>query len=152
MNDFAPIEQLCRDLLLRVGAAERSKLMREIGREIRKSQSERIGRQQEPDGAAFAPRRPKKPGGGKGRLREQKMFRKLRLAKYLHAGGTDNEVWVGFGGRAARIAATHQFGLSDAPALGQSQVRYAKRTLLGLTTTEGQVILDMLTDHVAGRR
>lgn len=148
MNDFAPIEQLCRDLLLRVSAAERSKLMRAIGREIRKSQSDRIGRQQEPDGAAFAPRRPKKARAGKGQLRQQKMFRKIRMAKSLRAGGNGDEVWVGFGGRAARIAAIHQLGLPDAPAPGQPKVRYARRVLLGLTQAERERVIDMILDHV----
>lgn len=149
MNDFAPIEQLCRDLLLRVGVAERSKLMRAIGREIRKSQSDRIGRQQEPGGAAFAPRRPKKPRRGKGRLRQHKMFRKLRMAKSLRAGGNSDEVWVGFGGRAARIAAIHQLGLSDAPAPGQPKVRYARRILLGLTDAERERVLELILGHVS---
>ncbi|WP_019517268.1 phage virion morphogenesis protein [Sphingomonas sp. Mn802worker] len=150
MNDFAPIEQLCRDLLLRVGAAERSKLMRAIGREIRKSQSDRIGRQQQPDGSSFAPHRPKKPRAGEGRLRQQKMFRKIRMAKSLRNGGNGDEVWIGFGGRAARIAAIHQLGLSDAPARGQPKVRYTRRVLLGLTDAEREHVLDLIIEHVAG--
>ncbi|WP_294192283.1 phage virion morphogenesis protein [uncultured Sphingomonas sp.] len=144
MNDFAPIEQLCRDLLLRVGAAERSKLMRAIGREIRKSQSDRIARQQEPDGAAFAPRRPKKVRAGKGRLRAQKMFRKIRMAKNLRSGGNGDEVWVGFGGQASRVATIHQLGLPDAPAIGQSKVRYARRLILGLSEDEQSRMIEFL--------
>ena len=82
MTDFEPIEQLCRDLLLRTAAPERARLMRSIGREIRKSQSDRIAAQCDPDGAAFAPRRPKPDRGRKkGKLRQQKMFRKLRMAR-----------------------------------------------------------------------
>ncbi|WP_242007915.1 phage virion morphogenesis protein [Sphingomonas ginsenosidivorax] len=105
MNDFAPIEQLCRDLLLRTAAPERARLLRSIGREIRKSQSDRIAAQRAPEGVAFAPRRPKPDRGGKkGRLRQQKMFRKLRMAKSLKAGANADEAWVGFGGRASRIA------------------------------------------------
>ncbi len=149
MNDFAPIEQLCRDLLLRVGAAERSKLMRAIGRDIRKSQSDRIGRQQEPDGAALAPRRPKKPRAGKGRLRAKKMFRNIRMAKSLRSGGNGDEVWIGFGGRAARIDAIHQLGLSDSPAPGQSKVRYARRTLIGLTNSEREHVLAVILTHLS---
>jgi phage virion morphogenesis protein len=150
MNDFAPIEQICRDLLLRTAAPERARLMRSIGREIRKSQSDRIAAQREPDGAAFAPRRPKPDRGRKkGRLRQQKMFRKLRMAKSLKAGGNGDEAWVGFGGRAARIANIHQSGLSDAPAPGQAQVRYARRVLLGLTDPERQRVLDLILEQVA---
>jgi phage virion morphogenesis protein len=119
MNDLAPIEQLCRDLLLRTAAPERARLMRSIAREIRKSQSDRIAAQRDPDGAAFAPRRPKLDRGRKkGRLRQQKMFRKICMAKSLKAGGNADEAWVGFGGRASLIASIHQDGLADAPAAG----------------------------------
>lgn len=149
MNDFAPIEQLCRDLLLRTAAPERARLLRTIGRDLRKSQSDRIAAQREPDGAAFAPRRPKPPRPGKGRLRQQKMFRKLRMAKSLKTGANADEAWVGFGGRAARVASVHQQGLSDAPAPGQPKVRYARRILLGLTDAERSRVLDLILGHVA---
>jgi len=150
MNDFAPIEQLCRDLLLRTAAPERARLMRSIGREIRKSQSDRIAGQRDPEGAAFAPRRPKPDRGPKkGRLRQQKMFRKLRMAKSLKAGGNADEAWVGFGGRASRIANIHQEGLPDAPAPGQAKVRYTRRVLLGLTEAERQRIFDLIIGAVA---
>ena len=152
MNDFEPIEQFCRDLLLRTAAPERAQLMRSIGREIRKKQSDRIAAQRDPDGAAFAPRRPKPDRGGKkGRLRQRKMFRKLRLAKSLKGGGNADEAWVGFGGRASRIASIHQAGLSDAPAPGQPKVRYARRILLGLTEGERQRILDLILARLASR-
>jgi len=152
MTDFEPIEQLCRDLLLRTAAPERARLMRSIGREIRKSQSDRIAAQRDPDGAAFAPRRPKPDHGTKkGRLRQQKMFRKLRMAKSLRGGGNADEAWVGFGGRASRIANIHQAGMSDAPAPGQPRVRYARRILLGLTEPERQRILDLILGQFAAR-
>ncbi len=145
MTDFEPIEQLCRDLLLRTGAPKRARLMRSIGREIRKSQSDRIAAQRDPDGAAFTPRRPKPDRGGKkGRLRQQKMFRKLRMAKSLKGGGSADEAWVGFGGRASRIASIHQAGLSDAPAPGQAQIRYARRVLLGLTEQENERVIALI--------
>ncbi len=152
MTDFEPIEQLCRDLLLRTAAPERARLMRSIGREIRKSQSDRIAAQRDPEGAAFAPRRPKLDRSGKrGRLRQAKMFRKLRMAKSLKGGGNADEAWVGFGGRASQIASIHQQGLSDAPSPGQAKVRYARRVLLGLTEAERQPILDLILAHVALR-
>ncbi len=151
MTDFEPIEQLCRDLLLRTAAPERARLMRAISREIRKSQSDRIAAQRDPDGAAFAPRRPKPDRSRKkGKLRQQKMFRKLRMAKSLKAGGNAGEAWIGFGGRASRIARVHQEGLADAPAPGLAKVGYARRVVLGLTEDERQQILDIVTAKVAG--
>jgi phage virion morphogenesis protein len=148
-NDFAPIELFCRDLLLRTAAPERARLMRSIGREIRKSQSDRIAAQRDPEGAAFAPRRPKPDRGRKkGRLRQQKMFRKIRMAKSLKAGATANDAWIGFGGQASRIASIHQEGMADAPAPGQPKVRYTRRVLLGLTESERQRVVDLIISHV----
>ncbi|HEX8554825.1 MAG TPA: phage virion morphogenesis protein [Sphingomonas sp.] len=147
MNDFAPIEQLCRDLLLRTAAPERARLLRAIGRDLRKSQASRITAQRDPEGAAFEPRRAKR-AGKKPSMRQQKMFRKLRLAKNLKAGGNADELWVGFAGRASRIASVHQEGLADAPAPGQRKVRYARRVLLGLTESERQRILEMILTQV----
>lgn len=54
------IEQLAGTLLRKVGAAERRRLLRGVAREIRASQAARIAAQREPDGDAFAPRRPKR--------------------------------------------------------------------------------------------
>ena len=113
------------------------------------SQSDRIAAHRDPEGTAFAPRRPKPDRGRKkGPLRQQKMFRKIRMAKSLKAGGNADETWVGFGGRASRIASIHQEGLADAPAPGQPKVRYARRVLLGLTVAEQQRVLDLLLNHV----
>lgn len=59
MDDFAPIEQLAGNLLRGLVPSERRSLLRKLARTIRASQSDRIGRQQNPDGSPFAARRPK---------------------------------------------------------------------------------------------
>jgi hypothetical protein len=64
-DDFAPIERLAGDLLLQLAPAEKRSLLRKMARAIRDRQSQRIARQQNPDGSAFAKRREKrdqKPG------------------------------------------------------------------------------------------
>jgi hypothetical protein len=85
----------------------------------------------------------------KGTIRQKAMFRKLRNARNLRAGATDQEAWIGFSGRAAEIARVHQDGLKDTPSLKGRAVRYAQRGLLGLTQAEQSRALDMLIDHVA---
>jgi phage virion morphogenesis protein len=150
-DDFAPIEQLVRDLLVRTAPPERARLLRTIAPEVRRGQGASIAAQREPDGTAFAPRRPKPQRPGKGRLRAQKMFRKLRLARNLKAGATADEAWIGFAGRAARIAGVHQEGGSDAPGPGQAKVRYARRILLGLTDADRDRVIDAILAHVAPR-
>lgn len=64
-GDFAPIEQLAGALLRSLAPGARRSLLRQMARDIQRSQSARIGRQQDPGGKAFAARRPKrelKPG------------------------------------------------------------------------------------------
>ena len=57
-DDFAPIAQLAGNLLRSLSGGERRSLLRKMARTLRASQSDRIGRQQNPDGSAFAARRP----------------------------------------------------------------------------------------------
>lgn len=91
-------------------------------------------------------------GAGKlrrrGGIRQAAMFRRLRGSRFLGAGATDREAWIGFAGRAAEIARVHQEGLADRPAAGGRAVRYARRGLLGLTQAERSRALDLLLEHV----
>jgi phage virion morphogenesis protein len=151
MDDLTQINDLAGALLARLAPASRRQLLGRIARGIRKSQADRIGRQLQPDGTSFAPRKAA-PSAGKrrrGKLREKMMFRKLRLAKFLKAGATPGEAWIGFAGRASSIASVHQHGLADRPARGAKKVRYAQRVLLGLTDGEQDRALDLLLDEIS---
>jgi phage virion morphogenesis protein len=64
-----------------------------------------------PDGTAFAPRKPQMRAQ-KGRLRRQ-MFTKLRQAKWLKTEVSPDSAAVQFVGQVERIAAVHQYGLRD---------------------------------------
>lgn len=64
-EDFSEIETVAGALLRQLAPAARRSLLRRMAREIRVSQSARIGRQQAPDGQPYTPRRTKreaKPG------------------------------------------------------------------------------------------
>jgi len=150
MNDLVEINQLAGALLARLAPGARRQLLGRVSRDVRKSQSDRIARQLQPDGTRFAPRKASTSGGKrrKGQLREKMMFRRLRLAKFLKAGATPGEAWVGFAGRAAAIASVHQHGLADSPTRGAKKVRYTQRVLLGLTDGEENRMLDLLLEQV----
>lgn len=60
MDDLSALEGIAGALLRSLASGERRKLLRRIARDIQKSQSARIGRQQAPDGESFAARRPKR--------------------------------------------------------------------------------------------
>lgn len=66
MSELAEIEKLAGDLLRRVSGGDRRRLLRVVARDLQKSQSTRIGRQQAADGSPFPKRREKRaetPGG-----------------------------------------------------------------------------------------
>ncbi|ATI54504.1 phage virion morphogenesis protein [Sphingomonas melonis] len=148
MSDLIEIDQLAQALLRQIDPGKRRQFLRGVASRVRKSQSDRIARQVQPDGSPFAPRKTKAEAR-KGRLRSKMMFRRLRLAKYLRSATEGGEAWVGFSGRAAAIASVHQEGLEDAPEKGGKKVRYPRRVLLGLTVAEQDMILDTLLAHVA---
>ena len=52
-------------------------------------------------------------------------------------------------GRAARIAAIHQYGLADKPSRGANEVRYPRRELLGFTDADLDQVRDTLLAALA---
>lgn len=151
-DDFAPIRDLAEALLVNVTGGVRKRLLRQLATDNRRRQAARMAAQIQPDGSPFAPRKDRpatRARSRRGAIRRQAMFRKLRLARHLKAGATEQEAWVGFAGRAARIARVHQDGARDAPAPGQASVRYATRVLIGLPDADRERLLDLLLEQVA---
>jgi phage virion morphogenesis protein len=137
-------------LIARLEPAERGKLARTIAQQLRRSQQQRIVSQRNPDGTAYAPRKPRQLRGKQGHIkRRAKMFTKLRTARYLKARGTAAEATVAFAGRIVRIARVHQYGLRDRAERGAPDVQYARRELLGFTAENRDFILDQLLHHLA---
>ena len=124
----------------------RRQLARNIGQALRKNQQARIARQENPDGTAFEPRKPRKEfGKKKGRIKRKAMFAKLRTARYFKIQSNANEVSVGFNGSSAMIAKVHQYGLISSPSKTKDfKVRYAQRELLGFSQSDLDVIEDLV--------
>ena len=124
----------------------RRQLARNIGQALRKNQQARIARQENPDGTAFEPRKPRKEfGKKKGRIKRKAMFAKLRTARYFKIQSNANEVSVGFNGSSATIANVHQYGLMSSPSKTKDfKVRYAQRELLGFSQSDLDVIEDLV--------
>nr|DAV26758.1 MAG TPA: virion morphogenesis protein [Caudoviricetes sp.] len=124
----------------------RRQLARNIGQALRKNQQARIARQENPDGTAFEPRKPRKEfGKKKGRIKRKAMFVKLRTARYFKIQSNANEVSIGFNGSSAMIAKVHQYGLMSSPSKTKDfKVRYAQRELLGFSQSDLDVIEDLV--------
>lgn len=145
-DDLAALEEWIEPLIAKLGPAERRRLAREVARDLRISQRQRIKAQQNPDGSAYEPRANLR--GQSGSIRRKAMFSKLRTAKYLKAKGSAAFATVGFVGRVAHIARVHQFGLRDRVEPGGPRYRYPQRELLGFTRPDRERIRDALIDHL----
>lgn len=133
-------------LIARLDSKARRQLAREIARQLRQSQQKRIAAQLNPDGSAFAPRKPQ-VRNKKGTIRRT-MFSKLRTARWLKAEATPNAAVVGFARQVGRIAAVHQYGLRDLVQRGGPEVRYPVRQLLGFTRNDIDTVCDLMVAHL----
>lgn len=163
MSDgFLELEAWAQGTVAAMGAAGRARLAARLARDLRRSQAERIARQENPDGTRFEPRKPQAQAQ-RFRLRERQgrirrrtqakpgapMFRRLRTAAFLRADVDGEGVWAGFTGRAAAIAVVHQEGREDRTSPEGPVVRYPMRRLLGFTDVERQHLAQALLDHLA---
>lgn len=148
-NDLEALEDWAGVLLNKLEPAARSKLARSLAQKLRRSQQQRVKQQRNPDGSAYAARKPRDLKGKKGRIKRQvKMFQKLPKASYLKAKGDGQSITVGFTGRVARIARVHQYGLKDRAEANVPEVRYEQRRLLGLNEADLVFIRDSLLIHL----
>lgn len=149
--DFADVQDWAAGLLARLEPAELRKAKLRIAQELRRTESQRIGAQVDPEGQRYTPRKARKNLRGKKGAIRRKMFARLRTTQHLRAGVTEDAATVGFKGRASRIAWVHQRGLKDRAAPGAPDVRYPVRRLLGFSKESRERVLDTLADFLAGR-
>lgn len=147
--DLSALATWLGPLLAGLSAPRQRAAMVEVSTYLRRSQAERIGAQLNPDGTAYEPRKPRLRKK-KGAIR-RKMFEKLRTAKYLRKAATATTATITIGGRTARIARVHQYGLRDKvdwrrPA--SPEVRYPRRELLGFTAADEAAITDIVLRHI----
>jgi len=133
--------------LARLAPAARRRLARKLAIAVRRDQQKRIAAQQNPDGSAYAPRKPRAVARS-GRIRRKTLFGKLRRAKHLRIRATANGADIGFTGRTARIARVHQYGQRDHVAPRGPKVRYPRRELLGFTPELQARIRNLLIEEL----
>jgi phage virion morphogenesis protein len=117
-------------LLSQLEPAARTKMLREVARDVRRIQQNNITLQRSPDGTAWEPRRVTartKPG----RIR-RKMFAKLKTAKYLKAQANANVAEVAFVPGVQKLVRVHHYGLRDRVNRRGTEVKYAERPMLGI--------------------
>lgn len=145
-DDLQQLESWLTPLINKLSPKERRVLAREVARDLRIANRERIKAQTNPDGTPFEPR--SEIRGRSGRIRRKAMFSKLRTAKYLRIKTTADTAEVGFLGHINRIARVHHYGLRDRVEKGGPQHQYARRELVGITPTDRERIMNSLIDHL----
>lgn len=152
MDDLDQLSTWLAPLLERLSERERTRLAREVARDLRTVQVANMRAQRGPDGQVWEPRKPQlRAQRGKVRKAAAPMFQKLRTAKHLKASAQGPDAVVQFLGRAERIARVHHFGLRDLVKPGGPAYQYPERQLLGIPEGYEDRLQERILAHLAGR-
>lgn len=146
-DNLESLEDWAAPLIARLSRSERRTLTRRVARDLRRSQAARIKSQRNPDGSAYAPRKPqnrRKQGG----IRRRAMFSKIRTAKYLKLHADADSAGVGFTRHTAEIARVHQTGARARVNKQGLTYDYPARRLLGFAAGDVQAIRDSILHHL----
>ena len=144
-DDLQQLSDWLSPLLQNLSSSERRKLMQTVGRELRRRNQQRIQRQTDPDGQPYTPRLRKQ----KGRIKQQAMFSKLRLARYLRLASTADAAAVQWAGQVAHVASIHHYGKSARVSRNGPLHKYAERRLLGFASEDPDDIADIILERLA---
>ncbi|WP_210082130.1 phage virion morphogenesis protein [Pantoea endophytica] len=142
MAELHEVEEWLGALLSQLEPAMRTKMLREVARDVRRIQQNNITLQRSPDGTAWEPRRVTartKPG----RIR-RKMFAKLKTAKYLKAQANADMAEIAFVHGVQKLVRVHHYGLRDRVNRRGTEVKYAERPLLGINSEVQSSVSEIL--------
>ncbi len=148
MSELKPFDDKLAALIASLSPASRRKMAAEIAKQLRASQQQRIKRQQAPNGTPYASRRRQPVRGKKGRVKRA-MFAKLRTNRYMKAKGSNDDAVVEFVGRVQRIARVHHEGLRDRPGKHSHEIKYERRSLLGISEMDKGVIECTIVTYIS---
>ncbi len=142
MAELHEVDAWLDALLAQLEPSARTKMLREVARDVRRIQQANITAQRAPDGSAWEPRRVTartKPG----RIR-RKMFAKLKTTKYLKAQASAVQAEIAFAPAVQKLARVHHYGLRDRVNRRGTMVKYAERPLLGVNGEVESSVRDTL--------
>lgn len=138
MAELHEVDAWLDALLAQLEPPARTRMLREVARDVRRIQQANITAQRAPDGTAWEPRRVTartKPG----RIR-RKMFAKLKTTKYLKAQASADQAEIAFAPAVQKLARVHHYGLRDRVNRRGTMVKYAERPLLGFNNDTSNVV------------
>ncbi|MXS18482.1 phage virion morphogenesis protein [Pseudomonas oryzihabitans] len=122
-------------------------MARKAAQQLRRSQQQRIRNQVNPDGSPFRARKPRDLRGKKDRIK-RRMFEKLKMARYLKAKGSPQQAVIGFVSRVSPHRPRSPVRPERPRRARSSEVRYARRKLLGLSDQDLHTLRDLLLDQL----
>lgn len=146
LEDLDALDDYLLAWMGQMAPAGRRKLLTKVIKYLRSSTSKRITAQKNPDGSRWEPRR-KRMRDKSGRIRAKKMMLGMRNRKNLRTKVTADEASIGYTGRPAKIAETHQYGKVDRVVRGGPLHRYAERKLLGVSREDKEAVRDIIIEH-----
>lgn len=153
-DDLERFENWAVPLIAGLSSNERLKLSRQLGQKLRRSQSQRIAAQMNPDGTPFEPRKEQPQSQARqrqGRIRRT-MFNKLKAAKFMRIEASAEGVAIAFVGRVSRIARVHQEGLTDQVQPDGPQYQYSERKLLGWSESDIELVREVILNFLENIR
>ncbi|NJY97543.1 phage virion morphogenesis protein [Escherichia coli] len=148
MDELHWVDDWLTALLANLEPAARSRMMRQLAQQLRRTQQQNIRLQRNPDGSGYEPRKVT-ARTKKGRIKRQ-MFSKLRTAKYLKTAAKADSASVQFEGKVQRIARVHHYGLWDRVKKGGPEVVYTRRELLGYSKDFENQLIDTIISALSG--
>ncbi|EEW2269032.1 TPA: phage virion morphogenesis protein [Escherichia coli] len=148
MDELHWVDDWLTALLANLEPAARSRMMRQLAQQLRRTQQQNIRLQRNPDGSGYEPRKVT-ARTKKGRIKRQ-MFSKLRTAKYLKTAAKADSASVQFEGKVQRIARVHHYGLRDRVKKGGPEVVYTRRELLGYSKDFENQLIDTIISALSG--
>ena len=147
VSELNPLIDRLSGIIQSAEPAARKALIKQIATNVRRTQADRIKENKNPDGSQYEARKVSRLAEKKGSIR-RKMFRKMARAKWLKARATASEASIEFIGSASRIARVSQYGLRDRVNKRGLEVKYPQRELLGLTSSEIDMIEDIVLSNM----
>lgn len=155
-NDLARLEEWFSRIVAGMEPARRRKATLKLGRLLRQANLKRIGANVDPDGAAFAPRKPRRDL--RGRLRKGargRMFKGLRkMAKWRIDAAPDGVEISPVTNTADRVGSVSQFGQTVTVGRLRNgrkiRATYAERRLLGFGREDEDLALQVAGEMLEG--
>lgn len=147
MAELHEVDAWLDALLAQLEPVARTKMLREVARDVRRIQQANITAQRTPDGTAWEPRRVT-ARSKKGRIR-RKMFVKLKTTKYLKAQATSDIADIAFVPAVQKLARVHHYGLRDRVNRRGTEIKYASRPLIGLNKEVEQSLERIFLDWLS---